>query len=244
MSRSTVELTCPRTQVKVYQGCQIAHFSNTDSSRLSPLNMHWLLLIGGQAYWGGGQVVNRASLHHCSSLQLEDTINRSFNNIYGVINGYAPPMPHLHTYALGLQVQHQCSIEKEVLPEMHRRMKRLDVSYYHENFYEDSAEGFGNVNLLSREQCMAWLQHIADHLMDCEDFDENEVVLYEFPNRPEGFSKEALPEVSVYIRLEEMDGIFWKVKSAVVTSISLMTASISKYLGTKTLEARNYEYCY
>jgi len=158
--------------------------------------MHWLLLIGGQACWGAGQVVNRASLHHCSSQQLGDKINQSFKTLYGSCNSYAPPMPHLHTFALGLQVQDQRSIEEKVLPQMHRRMERLSVPCYHEKFYEDFPEGFGEVNILSREQCMAWLQWIAAHLMDCEEFEENEVVLYEFSDRPEGFPKEGLSEVS------------------------------------------------
>ena len=149
--------------------------------------MHWILLIGGEAARASGKIVHRASLQQCSSQQLGDTIDQSMQNIYSSPDGLEPPSPHLQTWALGFQVEDASIIEKKVLSEMRHRMERLAIPWKYDAYYEDGPEGSSTSNLLSREKCQAWLQSVADHLMDSKV--EAEIALYEFTDRPEGFVK-------------------------------------------------------
>ena len=157
--------------------------------------MHWILLVGGEAFWAGGQLIHRACFQHCSSGDVERKIHQSMKNIYIVTAEHSPPLPGLDTWALGFQIQNQMLIKDKVLPLMKRKMDRLEISEY-DDFYEDEPEGLNNANLLSREKCMAWMQSIADYLMDSEETDELDITLYEFSDRPEGFPTLSLPEVS------------------------------------------------
>ena len=156
--------------------------------------MHWVLLLGGEASWASARLVNPASFEQCAPQQLRGTINECMETLYSVPNGPDTPLPHLSTWVLGFQVQDQHIIEEKVLPLMKGRMERMKISLKHETFYEDEPEGFTKFNLLSREKCTGLIQSVADHLLDSRI--ENEIVLYEFSDRPKGFPKPNLAEVS------------------------------------------------
>ena len=153
--------------------------------------MPWLLIMGGQACRVSGKLVNRASLQHCAtSKELGETIDRNLKNIYSFPDGYEPPSPQLKTFALGFQIEDHSILKNKVLPEMQNRMKRLGVSWRYDAFYEDDpVEGSKSFNALSQENCRAWLQSVADNLLDSGLVDEEQIAMYEFTGRPDGFRK-------------------------------------------------------
>lgn len=59
-------------------------------------------------------------------------------------------------------------------------------------------EGFRNFDLLSHEKCRAWLQSIADLLLDSKV--EEEIGLYEFYDRPDGFPRSNTFEINAICR--------------------------------------------
>lgn len=148
--------------------------------------MPWLVLIGGEIAWFGGQFCHRVCIQHCSQ-NLKATIYRSFGTIYGIPDGHAPPLPLLQTWAFGLQLQSQDAdhiIEEKVIPLMTRRMNRLAVCNVkgpsmapEETMFEDLPEGYENALSLS-----------------CS---EEEIALHEFLDRPEGFPEPNVPQVRV-----------------------------------------------
>jgi hypothetical protein len=168
--------------------------------------MPWLVLIGGEIAWFGGQFCHRVCIQHCSQ-NLKATIYRSFGTIYGIPDGHAPPLPLLQTWAFGLQLQSQDAdhiIEEKVIPLMTRRMNRLAVCNVkgpsmapEETMFEDLPEGYENALSLSRDKCQMWLREIADHLMDSGECSEEEIALHEFLDRPEGFPEPNVPQVRV-----------------------------------------------
>lgn len=155
--------------------------------------MHWLLLVGGEALRPSGRCNHRAILQHCSSEQLGYTIVESFRILYSFPDGFEPPSPHLKTWALGFQIHDQLLIEEKLLPKIKNRMELLNIPWKYEAFYEDEPEGSKHYNFFSREKCMAWLQSIADQMLDSKV--EVKIALYEFSDRPEGFAVQTFPKV-------------------------------------------------
>jgi hypothetical protein len=147
--------------------------------------MHWLLLVGGETYSLTGKIVHRACIQHCSAEQLKETLDTSFFKIYGVLDDTDFPTSSLRTYALGFHVsdEEKRIIEDEVLPVMLKRLERRNISQF-EGVYKGSGD------LLSREKSLQWLEFVAEQFLSTE-----ELVLYEFSDRPGGFSVQQLPEV-------------------------------------------------
>jgi len=165
--------------------------------------MHWILLIGGDSSWIGGQRCHRACIHHCSSKDLQITIKQCFHAMYSISDCCpTPPLPQFRTYALGFQIDDQSVVKERLVTLMKRRMDQLDVwsvssadDLFDGALYEDGPEGYDNFDLLSRDKSVAGLQSVAEHLLDSGQCNEQKIDLYEFSDRPEGFAVPQLPEV-------------------------------------------------
>jgi hypothetical protein len=156
--------------------------------------MHWFLLVGGDCCHLGGQRVHRLKFESCPTSRLGETLDSCFETVYGIRQEYGPPLPEMGTWALGFQVPERNIIDSKIMPLMKRRMDRLEVCVY-ESFYEDEPHG-AILNALSFDKCKSWLETMTEYLLDSEDLDagnEDEILLYTFSDRPEGFSKPKAP---------------------------------------------------
>jgi hypothetical protein len=163
--------------------------------------MYCFVVVGGETFSHSGKKIHRASLQHCSLQNLGSTIAYAFKHIYGVLDGDEPPPLDLVTYAVGFLVRDQDILEKEVLPTMQRRLMNHNFPHIDDIYKDNSAD---DAKLLSREKCMEWLVFLADHIHR-EQFQNKELVLYEFSDRPEGFPVVHLPEVSWGVVVREME---------------------------------------
>jgi hypothetical protein len=84
---------------------------------------------------------------------------------------------------------------------MQRRLERLEASvyedYYEDIYWDEDVGSLCNVDLLSRAECKSMVKRAAEDVLDSKNFNEKEIILYEFSDRPQCFPEPDLPEVSV-----------------------------------------------